>query len=331
MNSFVRALSFDDFIVTAECLPPRGADPEAVRAFSASLPPGLDAVVVADNPDGIRSSAFSAARILKNSGHSNVVLSMGTRDRNRIALLSDVFGAAAMGFAAILCMSGRHQKDVCAQAAAVHDLDSVQFVQTLKKLILDGSAYDGKEIQPKLEFGVGAVVHPYMRPMELNLLRLKKKITAGADFIVTGAVFDLDGFEQWMEAVRKAGLEKRAAVLAGVLPLTSVAIARELHKNQAYGPIPDGVLARLSGSADAGREGVEMALEITDRLQRIRGVHGVHILGRGCESRTADVVRQVFNHIRPDRLKTESAALFSSGENNENNKIENSLLYGQYA
>jgi methylenetetrahydrofolate reductase (NADPH) len=319
MSSFARALSCDRLIVTAECLPPRGSDPEAVRAFSSALPSGLDAIVVADNPDEIRSSAFSAARILKSAGNCNVVLSMATRDRNRIALLSDVFGAAALGFAAVLCVSGRHQSmGVCPQAAAVHDFDSIQFIQALKKMILDGSAYDGKEVQPKLEFEVGAAVHPYMRPMELNLLRLKKKIVAGADFVLTQAAFDLHGFNQWMDAVRAAELEKRTVIIAGVLPLTSVDKARALQRTQVYGPIPDDIIERIAQSSDAVREGVEIASEVAAQLMEIRGVRGIHILNGGCDSASADVLCQITTNIKTRRKKTGDVSLFSAGENNGN-------------
>jgi methylenetetrahydrofolate reductase (NADPH) len=294
MNSFAQALVSNRLIVTAECLSPRGSDSGAVRELSSALPPGLDAVVVADNPEEIRSSAFSTAHILKNSGHSNVILSMATRDRNRIGLLSDAMGAAALNFCAILCMSGNHQSmGVCPQAAAAHDFDSIQFTQTLKKMILDGSAFDGKEVEPKLEFQVGAIAHPYMRPMELNIIRLKKKIMAGADFVITQAVFDLEGFSQWMDAARAAGLENRTAIIASVLPLTSLARAEALQRSQIYGPIADTVLERIAKSADAAQEGVAIASEAAGQLRKIRGVRGIHILSGGCEPMAAAVLSQI--------------------------------------
>ena len=132
MNKLADALMSGRLILTAECLPPRGSDPGAVRSFSSGLPESLDAVVVADNPDAIRASAFSAARILVREGRTGVVLSMATRDRNRIALLSDAMGAAALDIDAVLCMSGNHQSvSVCPQAAAANDIDSIQFTQAM--------------------------------------------------------------------------------------------------------------------------------------------------------------------------------------------------------
>jgi methylenetetrahydrofolate reductase (NADPH) len=207
---------------------------------------------------------------------------------------------------------------VCPQAAAVHDFDSIQFIQALKKMILDGSAYDAKEVQPKLEFEVGAAGHPYMRPMELNLLRLKKKIVAGADFILTQAVFDLHGFSQWMDAVRAAELEKRTAIIASVLPLTSVNKARALQKVQVYGPIPDDIIERIAQSSDSVREGVEIASEIAAQLKEIRGVRGIHILSGGCDTASADVLCQITKNIKIPRKKIGDVPLFSAGENNGN-------------
>ena len=223
MSRFAEALMSGRMIVTAECLPPRGSDADAVRRFSAALPQNLDAVVVADNPDVIRGSALSTARILASECRRGVVLSMTTRDRNRLALLSDALGAAALDIDAILCTSGNHQSlGLCPQAAAANDLDSIQFAQAMKKIVLHGLEMNGKALEPRLEFQVGATAHPYMRPLELSLLRLKKKISAGADFVLTQAVFDFDGFSEWMDGVRAAGFDKRTAILASVLPLASM-------------------------------------------------------------------------------------------------------------
>lgn len=294
MNSFAQALNSSRLILTAECLSPRGADFEAVRNLF--FPSGLDAIVVADNPDEIRSSAFSTARILRNAGHSGVVLSMATRDRNRLALLSDALGAAALDFSAILCISGHHQSmGVCPQAAAANDMDSIQFTQALKRMILDGSSFDGKKVEPKLEFQVGAVAHPYLRPMDLNLLRFKKKIVAGADFVITQAVFDIEGFCRWMDEVRALGLDKRTAIIAGVLPLTSLAQAKALQQSRMYGPIADHVIDRISTAADEAREGAAIASEMAARLKEIPGVRGIHVLSGGCESTAAAVLQKIAN------------------------------------
>jgi methylenetetrahydrofolate reductase (NADPH) len=264
-------------VLTAECLPPRHGGPDAVRQLSAALPPLLDAVVVADNPDGIHGSALACAALLAREGR-DTVLSMVTRDRNRIALESDVRGAASLGIGGILCLSGNHQSlGVCPQAAGVYDIDSIQFTQMLK-----GWSFDG--------LLVGAVAHPYQQPLELNLLRLKKKVAAGADFLLTEAVLDLAGFTRWMDAVREMGVNNKTAIIATVLPLASVEKAEVLRRRQTSGPLDEAVLTRLAKASDPAVEGVAMAGAMAAQLKTIPGVRGIHILSGGCESLAARVI-----------------------------------------
>jgi methylenetetrahydrofolate reductase (NADPH) len=293
MNRFGRTLFSGRMITTASCLPPAGSDAEALKELSHALASNLDAIVVADNPDRIRSSAFSAAIMLQKERQTSVILSMATRDRNRIGLVSDALGAAALGIDAILCVSGNHQSiDICSQAAAAHDLDSVQFVQAMKKAVLYGTGLNGKCIEPELKLQIGATAHPYMRPMELNLSRLRKKISVGADFLMTQAVFDLDGFKEWMDAVRATDLDKRTAIIASVLPLTSVEKAKALQRSRIYGPIGDDIIARISKAADVAKEGVLIASEMAVQLKEIRGVRGINILSGGCDSLSSEVIKQ---------------------------------------
>jgi len=276
-TKFGEALTSGKIVLTAECLPPRTGGAEAVKKLSAMLSPSLDAVVVADNPDGIHGSALACAALLVGGGRE-AVLSMVTRDRNRIALESDALGASALGIGAILCLSGNHQSlGVCYQAAGVNDIDSIQLAQALKGLDLP-------------EMLVGAVAHPYQQPLELNLLRLKKKIAAGVDFLLTQPVFDLAGFTLWMDSVRAAGLDKRAAIIASVLPLTGVDQAEDLRQRQTYGPIDETVVARLGSTPDAAKEGLAMAAEIAAKLKTVAGVRGIHILSGGCEALAGKVI-----------------------------------------
>jgi methylenetetrahydrofolate reductase (NADPH) len=278
-----QALASGRLALTAECLPPRGSGAGAVKKLSSLLPTNLDAVVVADNPGELQGSALACAAMLAGDGRPSV-LSMVTRDRNRIALESDAQGAAALGVEAIFCLSGDHQSlGACPQAAGVYDIDSIQFTQALKKLMREG---------PLPELPIGAAAHPYQQPLELNLLRLRKKIAAGADFLLTQAVFDLAGFNKWMDAVRAAGLDRQVAIMASVLPLTSVEQARVLDRRRTYGPVPESVIARLSGASDPAREGIAIAVEMAGQLKAIPGVRGIHILSGGCESAAATVIRE---------------------------------------
>ncbi len=278
--------------VTAELLPPHGAGAAAVRKLAAGLPARIDAVVVADNPDAIHGSALACAALLAAEGRESV-LSLATRDRNRIALESDALGAAALGVRGVLCLSGDHPTlGACPEAAGVHDVDSIQLTQALRRMVSEGAGFGQGAIDPRPELVIGAVAHPYQRPLELNLLRLRKKLAAGADFVLTQAVFDLPGFAEWMDAVRAAGLEKRAAIVASVLPLTSVERARMLAERRTYGPVGADVIERVRKAADPVREGIAMAAEAAARLAAIPGIRGIHVLSGGCEPVAGKVLEQ---------------------------------------
>jgi methylenetetrahydrofolate reductase (NADPH) len=278
--------------LTAECLPPRGAGADAVKRLAAELPQRLDAVVVADNPDGIHGSALACAAVLAGEGRESV-LSLATRDRNRIALQSDALGAAVLGVRGVLCLSGDHPTlGACPQAAGVHDVDSIQLTHALRRIVNEGAGFGDGKIEPRPELVLGAVAHPYQRPLELNLLRLRKKLAAGADFVLTQAVFDLAGFAEWMDAVRAAGLDKKVAVVASVLPLVSVEEAQALAERRTYGPVGANVVERLRKAADPVKEGVAMAAEAAVQLKAIPGVRGIHVLSGGCESLAGKVLEQ---------------------------------------
>jgi methylenetetrahydrofolate reductase (NADPH) len=276
-SKFAQALSSGRLVLTAECLPPRTGGAEAVKSLSTVLAPALDAIVVADNPDEIHGSALACAALLAREGRE-AILTMTTRDRNRIALESDALGASALGITGILCLSGNHQSlGARPQAASANDLDSTQLTQMVKRLELP-------------ETLVGAVGHPYQQPLGLNLVRLKKKIAAGADFLLTQPVFDVPGFTRWMDAVREAGLDQKTAIIVSVLPFTSVEQAEYLRQRQTYGPLDEAVIARLSGASDPAKEGQAMAADIATQVKAIPGVRGIHILCGGCETVAGELI-----------------------------------------
>jgi methylenetetrahydrofolate reductase (NADPH) len=277
--------------LTAECFPPRGCDPQAVKKLATCFPAAIDAVVVADNAEEVRSSALACAALLARE-NLQTVLTLVTRDRNRIALQSDVLGAAALGVGGILCLTGEHQSlQLNPQAAGSYDIDSIQLCQALQRLCKEGVDFAGKKLDAPPELLVGAAAHPYLRPMDLNLLRLKKKVQAGADVLLTQAVFDLAGFTEWMKAVQAAGLDKRVAIIASVLPLRSVEQARTLQAKKTYGPVGDDVIACLAKAADPAKEGVAICVEKAKALKAMAGVRGIHILCGGFEESAQQIIR----------------------------------------
>jgi methylenetetrahydrofolate reductase (NADH) len=248
-----------------------------VAEIAALLPSTLDAVVVADNPDEIHGSALACAALLAREGRDTIV-SMTTRDRNRIALESDALGASALSISGILCLTGNHQSlGVCPEAASANDIDSVQLTRAFQELDLP-------------EMLIGATAHPHQRPLDLNLLRLRKKIAAGADFLLTEPVFDLEAFGGWMDALRTPGLHEQTAIIASVLPLESVEKAELLRRRQTYGPVDEKAIERLASADDQAKEGLSMAAEIAGRLKEIPGLRGIHILSGGNEAVAGELI-----------------------------------------
>ncbi len=279
------ALRSGGLALTTEYVPPPGADGEVIRKQVASFPPALDAVVVADNHEEISASALACSSILAAEG-MEPVLTISTRDRNRIALQSDVLGAAMLGVVNVLCLSGEHQSlSVCPEAAGAFDIDSIQFIQALTKMRDEGVLLGGKPLQSRPSLFVGAAAHPYLRPLELALIGLRKKMRAGAQFLLAGPVFDVEGFAEWMSAVREAGLHERTHIIAGVRPLASAEQAERLR-------VPDDVTARLRESSDPAREGVRVCADIAVQVKAIEGVRGIHILAGGSDDVLADVIQQ---------------------------------------
>jgi methylenetetrahydrofolate reductase (NADPH) len=254
------------------------------------MPKSVDAVVVSDNRNQVRSSALACAALLA-AEKIEPVLSIVTRDRNRIALESDVLGASALGIKSFLCMSGSHPSlGASPNAAGAYDIDSTQLAQAISTLASDGVGISGRKVDPAPEAFVLALAHPHLGPIELNVLGLKKKVAAGAKALVTDAVFDVAAFERWMAAVRAAGIEKQAAIVASVLPLASADAASDLRRSRAYGPIPDDVVARMRAASDPAKEGLAIAVDLARRLKSVAGVRGINILSGGHESVVPELI-----------------------------------------
>ncbi|HBL24744.1 MAG TPA: 5,10-methylenetetrahydrofolate reductase [Deltaproteobacteria bacterium] len=286
-------ISGNDFIFTAEYLPVAGTgltiDP---KIFGSAA---LTAVNAADNHYGVSMSSLAASAALRQAG-IEPVFQIVTRDRNRIALQSDLLGAAYLGIRNVLCLSGFHQTLIgCGESANVFDIDSIQLIDIVRKMN-GGHLSDGTKIQGDFAMLIGAAANPDLKPLELNIIRLGKKIAAGADFIQTQAVFDVDNFKVWLKAVGDAGLAGKTAILAGVLPLKSAAQAVELTSTHTDFIIPETIINRLTAAGDAGaqeKEGVSIAAETINKLKGLPGLKGVHILSGGNESRVGELLAAV--------------------------------------
>jgi methylenetetrahydrofolate reductase (NADPH) len=284
-GQFARKIESGEFIVTAEHAPRITASLSTAEAVLKGLGAKLAAVNLGDNQHGVAMSSLAASVAALKTG-LEPVLQMVTRDRNRIALQSDLLGAASLGIKNVLCLSGYHQTLIgCPEATNVFDIDSTQFIAMTTRMREQGLLADGTKIDGPFSMLVGAVANPFLKPLELNLARLHSKIEAGARFIQTHAVFDLDMFSQWLEAVRQAGLTKKAAILAGVLPLESLTEAQKLLETHPDFYVPKSVMEKLQGSSAGSRgPGWTLCVETIKKLKTMEGVRGVHILSGGKEA-----------------------------------------------
>jgi len=298
-----RVLTAGHFAVTSECGPPRGADPEAIRRKGELLRGVVDAVNVTDCQTAVvRMSSLSSCLLLKEMGFEPI-LQMVTRDRNRIAIQSDILGAAALGINNILCLTGDHQRaGDHPQAKNVFDLDSVQLIAAVKAMRDEGRFLNGEELTVPPKLFIGAAANPFADPFEIRVLRLAKKVAAGADFIQTQCIYNLERFREWMKQVVDMGLHEKVFILAGVTPLKSVGMARYM-KNMVPGmDVPDELIARLKGvpKEKQPEEGVKIAIETVQQLKEIEGVSGVHIMAIEWEEKVREIAEGAGLLPRPE-------------------------------
>ncbi|MFH1382312.1 MAG: methylenetetrahydrofolate reductase [Chloroflexota bacterium] len=295
-----KVLDSGRFAVTAEAGPPKGTSAAVIRRKADLLRNYTDAVNVTDNQTAIvRLSSLAGCVLLKQQG-VDPVMQMVTRDRNRIALQSDVLGAIAMGIGNILCLSGDHQKFGNHPAAkGVFDIDSIQLIQTLKTMRDEKKFLCGEDISGEVPLFIGAAENPYADPFEFRVVRLAKKVKAGADFIQTQAVYDVPKFAKWMQMIADRGLDKQVHILAGIIPIRSAGMARYMRDYVAGVTMPNELVTRMEEAKSAKEEGVKIALEIIEQVKEIPGVHGIHIMAVGWEDIVPEVVEKAGLLPRP--------------------------------
>ena len=293
-SNIERILETGGFVVTSECGPPRGADAEVIRKKGKLLQGIVDAVNVTDNQTSVvRLSSFSACIILKEMGF-DPILQMVCRDRNRIAIQSDILGAAALGINNILCLSGDHQKfGDHSRAKNVFDMDSIQLINTVKTLREDGKFLGGEEVKGRPFRFIGAAENPFADPFEIRAARLGKKVRAGCEFIQTQCIYNLERFSKWMEMVRDRGLHEKCAILAGVTPFKSVGMARYMKNSVPGMDVPDELIERLKGvpKEKQSEEGIKMCVESIQKLREIPGVRGIHIMAIEWEEKVSEIAK----------------------------------------
>lgn len=303
-----KVLKGGHFAVTGELGPPKSADVDFVKENATHLSGVVDAVNITDNQTAIvRMSSIAAGKLALDCG-LDPVIQITCRDRNRLAIQADVLGAYALGLKNILCLTGDHQ---CfgnhATSKNVFDLDSIQLLGMLKAMRDDKVFLCGDEIRngkkaPVVEprIFIGAAANPFGDPFEFRVTRLAKKIAAGADFIQTQCIYDMDRFEKYMAEVCSRGLHEKVFILAGITPLKSARMAEYMRDQVAGLTVPDEIIERLRDAEDAVAEGQKIAVEQIKKVREIPGVHGVHIMAIGGEKTVKGLVEQADLLPRPE-------------------------------
>ncbi len=295
-----KVLTEGHFAVTAELGPPKGASADFVRRKADVLRGYVDAVNITDNQTAVvRMSSVAASAIAKQAG-LDPVMQMTCRDRNRIAMQSDILGAVALGIGNLLCLSGDHQKfGNHPESKNVHDVDSMQLIQIAKRMRDEAQFLCGDKVSGEVPLFIGAAANPFGDPFEFRPLRLEKKVRAGADFIQTQGVFDVERFARFMEKVRERGLHQQVYILAGIIPMKSAGMARYMRDYVAGLSVPNVLVERMEDAADAKEEGVKIALEIIEQVRRIEGVRGIHIMAVAWEDIVPVIVERAGLYPRP--------------------------------
>jgi methylenetetrahydrofolate reductase (NADPH) len=296
--TFQERLRAGRFVMTAEIAPPVSCDPADLRNKAAPLKGLADAVNITDGA-GARAhmSALAAASILIGM-EIEPILQITCRDKNRIALQSEMMGAAALGIHNLLLLTGDDPKaGDQPDTKPVFDIDSKTLIETARRLRDEGTLPTGRKVDGKAEFFIGAADMPIDPPADWQPNSLAGKIKSGAQFAQTQFCMDAGVVRRYVGALEKAGLTRQLAVLIGVNPLRSAKSAQWM-KSHLFGTIiPDAFIARLEQAADPAREGMAICVELIEELSTIPGVAGVHIMAPGNDAAIPQVIAQARGRI----------------------------------
>jgi len=313
-SNLEQVLASGQFAVTGELGPPKGMNLDLINRKIGYLKGFVDAANVTDNQTGIVRLSSIATSILCEQAGLEPVIQMTCRDRNRLAMQSDMLGANVHGLKNVLCLSGDHQSFGDHPGAKnVHDLDSMQLIRMVMEMRDKNQFQNGVEIKgggPKMF--IGAAASPFSSPVAMRPLRLAKKVAAGADFIQTQMIFDMEQFKTYMRKVVDMGLHEKISILAGFGPLKSTPMARFLHEQVPGIVVPEHFLERMDAAVkgidkeekearrDAWRaEGVKICIEQIQEAKEIEGVAGVHIMAIEWEAAIEGIVKGAGLFPRP--------------------------------
>jgi len=317
-SNLEKVIASGQMAVTAELGPPMSADPHEVVHKAGLLKGFCDAANITDCQTAVvRISSIAAAYIALQQG-LEPVMQMTCRDRNRIAMQADLLGAAALGLKNCLCIAGDHQKFSAAGrlkghpgAKNVYDVDTCQLVGIMKKMRDEGLQQGGDKLEVAPKYFIGASWTPMGDPMDFRPYNLKKKVDAGADFIQTQGVYDMELFRSQMEKARNLGLHERTAILAGIIVPKSAMMLKYMDSSVAGVTVPKELIDRMNkAKAAAGddkkkmrelqeQEGIKIAIELVQQALEIPGIRGVHVQAIEWESAMEPIVKAAGLFPRP--------------------------------
>jgi len=302
-SNLEKILEAGHFAFTGELGPPRGTSAEEVRKKAEYLKGKVDAVNITDNQTAVvRMASWAACIILIQEG-LEPNFQMVCRDRNRLAMQSDILGAYAHGIRNILCLSGDHQKfGDHPQALGVFDIDSMQLISMVKQMRDEGKFLAGADLEDPPQMFIGAASNPFAVPFEWRVHRLAKKIEAGVDFIQTQCIYNMDRFREFMKKAVDMGLTEKCHILAGVTPMKSVGMARYMANSVPGMDVPDALIDRLKGAGKGkvAEEGIKFAIEQIEEFKEMEGVAGVHLMAIEWEHRVPEIAERAGVLPRPE-------------------------------
>lgn len=301
-SNLEKVLRSGQFAFTGELGPPRGTNAEEVREKAKFLKGNVDAVNITDNQTAVvRMSSWAASLIAIQEG-LEPNYQMVCRDRNRLAMQSDILGGYALGIRNMLCLSGDHQQfGDHPDAMGVFDIDSIQLIAMVRQMRDDGLFLSGTEIHQPPKMFIGAASNPFADPFEWRVHRLAKKVEAGANFIQTQCIYNMEKFRKFIHLANEEGLTEKVYILAGVTPMKSVGMARYMKSKVPGMDVPDEIIDRLKGveKDKVAQEGINMACEQIEEFKEMKGVHGVHLMAIEWEHMVPQIAEQAKVLPRP--------------------------------
>lgn len=298
-----KMIASGNFAITSEVGPPRSADGSVIERKGKMIADYVDAINVTDNQTSVcRISSAACCIRLKLMG-LEPVLQMVTRDRNRIALQSDILGAASFGINNILCLTGDHQHfGDHSNAANVFDLDSIQLIQTVRMMRDEGRLLGGHEFDVRPQMFIGAAANPFAGPnVAMRVSRLAKKAAAGVQFVQTQCIYNMNTIKEFMKMVVDRGLHEKVAILAGITPMKNVGMAKYMQKRVPGMDVPDEVVQRIGDvpKEKQAEEGINLAVDQIEELKSIPGIRGFHIMAIEWEEKVPEIVERIGLYPRP--------------------------------